>query len=120
MLQPKGGKWKETLLYDFCAGQQCPNGWSPEGELLVDASGNLFGTTLLGGTGAGDLGGGTVYEITPGTKDRNAAEHVLYSFCSIENCADGQQPTGALIMNAQGALLGLPKMQSEKRAPYSN
>jgi uncharacterized repeat protein (TIGR03803 family) len=49
-LTPKG---KETVLYSFCAVQDCEDGYSPDSSLMLDARGNLYGTTdgeALGGT----------------------------------------------------------------------
>lgn len=101
-LQPKRGKWTERVLYSFCAdGSDCADGWTPSGELLVDSSGSLFGNTSLGGITR--LGGGVTFELTSvGKKWR---ESVLYSFCPSD-CSDGQGPTGALVMDTDGALLG--------------
>jgi uncharacterized repeat protein (TIGR03803 family) len=50
------GKWNETVLHNFNQ-----RGNAPEASLILDASGNLYGTT----TGGGTYGGGTVFEITP-------------------------------------------------------
>jgi uncharacterized repeat protein (TIGR03803 family) len=57
-----------TILYSFCAQANCTDGSDPVAGLLADASGNLFGTTFVGG--ANDRG--TVFEVTlfagtPGT-----------------------------------------------------
>ena len=53
-----GGGWAETDLYDFPGGSQ---GAVPYGSVLVDASGNLYGTASNGGAS----GYGVVWEITP-------------------------------------------------------
>lgn len=56
------GTWTETALWNFCAaGGTCPDGKGPEGSLIFDGSGNLYGTTYLGGS----LGAGSVFELTP-------------------------------------------------------
>jgi uncharacterized repeat protein (TIGR03803 family) len=57
-LTPTNGGWEFTSLHDFLSP---PEGKWPLGNLLMDASGNLFGTTTQGG----DAGDGTVWEITP-------------------------------------------------------
>jgi uncharacterized repeat protein (TIGR03803 family) len=49
-------------LYDFTGGS---DGGTPEDKLIVDASGNLYGTTFYGGTGSCNGGCGVVFEITP-------------------------------------------------------
>src|SRR5258708_6047768 len=40
------GQWTETVLHDFAGG---PDGGQAEGTLVLDSSGNLYGTTLFGG-----------------------------------------------------------------------
>lgn len=102
MLTPHGGKWKETVLYTFCALANCADGAQPSGELLLDASGNLFGNAFLGGA----HGNGVAYELSPTAARGSISERVLYSFCVDQLCTDGQGPSGALVMDAQSALIG--------------
>ena len=61
-LAPSGTGWVESVLYSFCAqgGSACTDGAYPDGGLIMDGSGSLYGTTNQGGTGRG-----TVYKITP-------------------------------------------------------
>ena len=40
----------ETVLYTFCSLADCADGDTPEGGLIVDAAGNLYGTTMYGGS----------------------------------------------------------------------
>jgi len=54
----QGGGWTEQVLYSFNHG---PNGSGPDAGLVIDAAGNLYGTTYAGGAD----NGGTVYELTP-------------------------------------------------------
>jgi len=51
-----------TKLYDFCAQQNCPDGYGPWASLLQDTNGTFYGTTLDGGTGAY----GTVFSLSVG------------------------------------------------------
>jgi uncharacterized repeat protein (TIGR03803 family) len=53
----------ETVLYNFQSGDPA-QGYLPAGGVLEDRSGNLYGTTLYGGSG-GDGGAGVVYEVIP-------------------------------------------------------
>lgn len=69
----------------------------PEGALLVDANGNLFGTTQFGG----DHGQGSVFEIVH-TASGYSQPQTVYSF----NYTDGAAPTGPLIADANGDLFG--------------
>ena len=81
-----------------------PDGLWPRG-LVLDQAGNLFGTTLEGGTGSCTLGNppaqvgcGTIFEI-----DAAGNETVLYSFTGQ---AHGEFPTPSLILDAAGNLYG--------------
>ena len=53
-----GGQWTETVLYSFSGGV---DGSNPNGNLLLDGAGNVYGTTPYGGT----EDEGVVFEITP-------------------------------------------------------
>src|ERR1039458_6939697 len=53
-----GGTWTEKVLYNFSG---FPDGINPVGGLIFDGTGNLYGTTYLGGT----YGKGTLFELTP-------------------------------------------------------
>ena len=55
------GGWAETILYNFTGGN---DGAYPSAPLIMDAAGNLYGTTLWGGP-AGDTVGGVAFEFTP-------------------------------------------------------
>ncbi|HWY16461.1 MAG TPA: choice-of-anchor tandem repeat GloVer-containing protein [Rhizomicrobium sp.] len=57
-LSKSGGVWNETTLHAFGSGT---DGHSPDGQIVRDSNGNLYGTTFGGGT----HGNGTVWEITP-------------------------------------------------------
>jgi uncharacterized repeat protein (TIGR03803 family) len=88
---------KETVLYRFCAQDNCVDGSSPTAGLVLGAKGDLYGTTQLGGA----PGGGVVFKLTPEGK-----ETVLHGFCWQDNCADGQQPYAGLIFDQKGNLYG--------------
>jgi hypothetical protein len=97
-----GAAWTETVIHSFRAGS---DGFSPGGNLIADASGALYGTTPLGGTGNNcNLGCGTVFKLTPPASVGDAwTESVLYSF---HGGSDGDFPTGPLLIDAAGALYG--------------
>jgi len=84
-LNPSTGT--ETVLYSFCSEQNCADGWAPYAG-VIDVNGTLYGTTGAGGTHAN----GTVFALNPNT----GSETVLYSFCALENCTDGANPTAGL------------------------
>jgi uncharacterized repeat protein (TIGR03803 family) len=98
-----GQSWVETVLYSFCSLSNCADGGVPQGDLIADQNGALFGTTQSGGSS----GNGTVFKLTPPAADGNPwTETVLYNFCSLSNCADGAAPRAGLLMDDQGALYG--------------
>jgi len=57
-LTPSGGGWTYSDLYEFTGGS---DGGNPFGSLVLDANGNLLGTT----EGGGANGDGVIFEITP-------------------------------------------------------
>ena len=103
MALPKAHAETETVLYSFCSvGEFCNDGEIPGiSTPTFGLYGNLYGTTPSGGAN----GGGAVFGLYPepaggcesGSNTGNGwCEFVLYSFCSIANCADGVQPEGNL------------------------
>jgi uncharacterized repeat protein (TIGR03803 family) len=88
---------KFSVLYSFCSVTNCTDGVNPQAGLILDSSGNLYGTT----SGGGANGGGTVFKL-----DTTGVETVLYSFCSVALCADGSTPLASVIQDASGNLYG--------------
>src|SRR5271167_2273777 len=91
-----GGGWTEQVLYNFK--HNGTDGYNPEAGLIFDKNGNLYSTTLAGGT----YGEGTVFELRP-TAGGDWTEEVLHSF---GNGTDGYQPAGSLMFDAAGNLYG--------------
>jgi len=91
-----------TELYPFNSSGNLSDGGWPKAGVTRDASGNLYGTTFYGGTGAGcDIfydGCGTVFKI-----DTSGTETVLHSFGGAR---DGWNPTARVILDAAGDLYG--------------
>ena len=77
------------------------DGKSPEGSLIADAHGDLFGTTTDGGA-SGQFGPGTVFEIVKTATGYASTPTTLVSF----NGTNGAYPTGSLIADAHGDLFG--------------
>jgi len=89
----------ETVLYDFpCSPTECANGDNPASSLTADSAGNLYGTTVSGGTNIA----GVAFELTA-----NGELNVLYNFCSASNCTDGENPYSNLIFDHSGNLYGV-------------
>jgi uncharacterized repeat protein (TIGR03803 family) len=99
-----GGGWTEMVLHSFPHNKL--DGISPDGGLVFDAAGNLYGTTRLGGTNFSkkcQSGCGTVFELSPVT-GKGWTETVLHSF--DENGTDGAFAYGGLIIDGAGNLYG--------------
>jgi uncharacterized repeat protein (TIGR03803 family) len=85
------GSGYEKVLHSFGA---FPDGANPYGGMILDAAGNLYGTT----SGGGAFGVGTVFVI-----NSEGQEKVLYSFAGSP---DGANPFGNLVQDATGNLYG--------------
>jgi uncharacterized repeat protein (TIGR03803 family) len=97
-----GGDWTESILWVFYG----PDGFlGVDGEgpnqLILDASGNLFGTT----SGGGAYGPGTAFKLTPPstTSGGDWTESILWSF---GNGTDGSDPQAGVLMDSNGNLYG--------------
>jgi uncharacterized repeat protein (TIGR03803 family) len=88
-----------TTLYNFCALDGCPDGYTPMGGLISSANGNLYGVTAFGGNinYLCQSTCGTVFEINPAGKLTT-----LHSF----DITDGYQPTSGLIQGKSGDFYG--------------
>jgi uncharacterized repeat protein (TIGR03803 family) len=91
-----------TVLYSFAGYPK--DGAGPGAGLIMDASGDLYGTTTFGGdvnltycANAGYTGCGTVFEL-----DTHGVETVLHNFTG----PDGANPVARLMMDAKGDLYG--------------
>lgn len=94
-LVPQGTESEFTVLYSFCELTGCIDGSNPEGNLALDSSGSLVGTTFAGGSN----GAGTVYAL-------NGNLSVLYNFCSAGACSDGMNPEAGLAIDGSGNYFG--------------
>ncbi|HTZ98230.1 MAG TPA: choice-of-anchor tandem repeat GloVer-containing protein [Terriglobales bacterium] len=70
-----GGQWSEEILYSF--GPGTAGGFGPEAAVSFDSSGNLYGTTVEGGSSG--LGLGVVYRLSP-NPEPPWTETVLHKF----------------------------------------
>jgi uncharacterized repeat protein (TIGR03803 family) len=89
VLTPSGA---ETVLYSF--GSQTNDGAYPFGGVVLDKSGNLYGTTTIGGV----HNKGTVFKVSPA-----GAETVLYSFAGG---TDGCNPDAGVVLGKKNVLYG--------------
>lgn len=82
------GTWTETVIYSFTGGA---DGNQPYAGLIFDTLGNLYGTTLFGGTGCG-----VVFKV-----DMNGKQEVVYTL--TENAC---WPRGGLLQDQAGNFYG--------------
>jgi len=82
----------QSVLYSFTGGT---DGGRPQSAVVFDSLGNLYGTTVLGGTS----NRGTVYKL-----DLLGNEIVLHSF---EGGTDGEYPYSGLMQDSRGHLYGV-------------
>jgi uncharacterized repeat protein (TIGR03803 family) len=93
----------ETVIYSFQGGN---DGWGPLNDgLVIDSTGNLYGTTSRGGTGDcydGPylVGCGTIFELSP-SGEGGWTESVLYSFPKANGI-----PGGQIVLDNNGNLYG--------------
>ena len=111
------GPWRETILHSF-AGVETGDGANPNGGMVFDEKGVLYGTTAIGGydcphnSGAGC---GTLFKLSP-LNDRSTGwtETVIYQFT---NHVDGRLPNGDLISDRVGNLYGTTLSGGRSRFP---
>jgi uncharacterized repeat protein (TIGR03803 family) len=101
-LEHVSGGWKEHVLHNFPASSG--DGYPTSSGLTLDSAGNLYGTTLQGGSKGCEGGGcGTVYQLKRGT-DGHWKETILYNFPTLK---DGAGPSGGLAIGKAGNLYGV-------------
>jgi uncharacterized repeat protein (TIGR03803 family) len=106
------GTWTQTVLFAFSCGS---DGGGPQGSLVLDASGNLYGTAGTGGAGAHcNYGCGVVFKLSP-TSSGPWNETVIYDFGGFP---DGAYPTSGLTFDATGNLYGTTNGGGIETNPY--
>ncbi|MGA2902230.1 MAG: choice-of-anchor tandem repeat GloVer-containing protein [Candidatus Korobacteraceae bacterium] len=83
--------WNETVIHRFTGS----DGEMPLADLTFDPSGNIYGTTFVGGS----TGNGVVYQLTP--SGGSWTETVLYS---AQNNGDGRLALGGVVIDRSGDL----------------
>jgi uncharacterized repeat protein (TIGR03803 family) len=87
-----------TTLYGFCSqGPDCTDGFGVSAPLLQGTDGNLYGTTMVDGAN----NGGNIFKLSP-----SGTFSVLYSFCSLSGCTDGETSAAGLVQGADGSFYG--------------
>jgi uncharacterized repeat protein (TIGR03803 family) len=91
----RGGDWTETLLYSFTGGADGSSPWFV--DPVFDQEGNLYGTTIEGGSGEGGAGG-VVFKLAP--YNGGWTQSVIHSFTGTDH------PYSGVIFDATGNLYG--------------
>jgi hypothetical protein len=106
----KGGKWTEKVLYSFKSGT---DGADPNGNLVFDKKGAIFGTTFFGGNQGcpqdGGVGCGTVFKLSPPVTEGHAwGYEVLHRFNNGPQSVqgDGVNPSVGVILDEKGVVYG--------------
>ncbi len=101
-----GGSWRQQTLYNFCkdAGT-CAGGVEPYGQPVLDATGNVYGSTRNGGA----QNDGVSFKLAPVSGSKFWSETVLHDFCSAANCSDGAGPS-SLAIDTAGNLFGTTQL----------
>jgi uncharacterized repeat protein (TIGR03803 family) len=93
-LTPNGdGSWKESVMHNF-KGTPARN---PYAGLILDGAGNLYGTSVYGGS----AGGGVVFRLSPKPDGTWA-----YSSIHVFQATPAAQPYGGLVLGSAGTLYG--------------
>jgi len=98
-LSPAGAGWTHTVLYSFTGGA---DGGEPYKGVTLDQEGNLYGTTVTGGSGSCDGGCGVVFKLTK--SGGTWTQSVIHAFTGGD---DGSGPGSGLAIDAHGNLFGM-------------
>jgi uncharacterized repeat protein (TIGR03803 family) len=91
------GPWSLTTLYSFTDPPE-----STYSGVVIDATGDLFGTIYNGSGEVGDSSLGNIYQLTPPGGSGTWTESILYNFAGG---SDGENPVGGLLLY-RNALVG--------------
>jgi hypothetical protein len=94
-----GGAWTETVLHTFPAFKG--DATTPFTTLAIDQSGNLYGTSVFGGSSACYLGCGTIFKLAPPSSGGAWTETILHDLGN-----SGQNPNSSIVIFHNGLLYG--------------
>jgi hypothetical protein len=101
----KGGAWREKVLHGFAgiaSGKQNGDGAQPNGGLVLDKKGAIYGTTNLGGYNcphSSNQGCGTAFELDPPTQAGGVWKETI--LCRLDD-----NPSAGMIFDGEGHLYG--------------
>jgi uncharacterized repeat protein (TIGR03803 family) len=94
-----GNGWSHAVIYSFTSGT---DGGEPYKGVTVDASGNLYGTTVSGGSGSCEGGCGVAYKVT--NSGGTWTYSVIHAFTGGN---DGSGPGARVTLDGQGNVYGM-------------
>jgi len=97
--EQSGGAWTETVLHTFPAFKG--DATTPASTLAIDQNGNLYGTSLFGGSTACYLGCGTIFKMAPPVGIGEWTEAILHNLGNSK-----QNPNGSIVEFHDGLLFG--------------
>jgi uncharacterized repeat protein (TIGR03803 family) len=102
-------KGEETVLFSFQGGLHTDTPKVPAGGLFMDESGLIFGAAQLGSDQSCGLGCGSIFQL-----DQSGNLELLYQFTGG---ADGANPIGPLVQDADGNLYGVGQAGGDHSCP---
>jgi len=117
LVPPADGEvtWTENVLYSFgiSSNSSYPNGRVPNGPVISDATGALYGTTIAGGPSDN----GVVFKLTPPSTNETVWTEAVISDFSTEDFGPSSAafPPSGLVMDPSGALYGTTFKGGERR-----
>jgi uncharacterized repeat protein (TIGR03803 family) len=109
LIPQTSGAWTEKILYTFQGGA---DGLEPLCGVILDKSGNVYGTTLKGGT---QIGSGTVFKLTAAN---GYAKTIVHDFNVFTDPA--KEAPHTLLFDANGNLFGTTEYALYKLTPGSS
>jgi len=103
------GTGTETPVFAFTNGN---DGANPQGPLIIDNAGILYGTAPNGGQN----GGGALFKYNPASNLLSP----IYEFCAQANCSDGSRPVTGLVQGTDGNLYGTTRQGGAANGVSSN
>ena len=94
-LANSGGTWKETVLHSFddISGS---DGYYPQGTVVLDSGGNLYGTAYAGGK----FGDGIVFQLKP-----SGSKWIYKVIHTLPGTSGGQAPYAGVVVNPKNDYL---------------
>jgi uncharacterized repeat protein (TIGR03803 family) len=112
-LTPNGsGGWTPTVLFTFDSAGSATEGYDPNGTLVLDGAGNLYGTTETGGAN----NAGVVFKLTP-AQTTPWPETLLFSFGgNAKYGPNGSDPVAGIVFDSKANIYGTTKAGGVKGA----